>query len=142
MKFKDITPGSNIYCIEITDSVIADEKIKTKKVTEIYTYSVTDNIEIHFDDDSMIIPQQDEDYIIRGIVSNAKLSSTLSFTIYSTSYDKCYNMAKAIIKDKLDKTREEYKKINSQLTKLHLMNATIEEIGAKSIVTVEPIYAD
>lgn len=142
MKFKDITPGSNIYCIEITDSVIADEKIKTKKVTEIYTYSVTDNIEIHFDDDSMIIPQQDEDYIIRGIVNNAKLSSTLSFTIYSTSYDKCYNMVKAIIKDKLDKTREEYKKINSQLTKLHLMNATIEEIGAKSIVTVEPIYAD
>ena len=142
MKFKDITPGSNIYCITITDSVIADDKIKTKKVTEVYTYSVTDNIEIHFDDDSMIIPQQDEDYIIRGVVNNAKLSNSLSFIIYSTSYDKCYNMIKTIIKDKLDKTREEYKKINTQLTKLHLMNATIEEIGAKSIVTVEPIYAD
>ena len=142
MKFKELTPGCTVYCITITDSVIADNKIKAKKVTEIYTYSVTDNIEIHFDDDTMIIPQRDEDYIIRGIVDNEKLSSSLSFMVYSTSYDKCYNKAKNIIKDKLNKTREEYTKINTQLAKLHLMNATIDEIGATSIITVEPIYAD
>ena len=67
MKFGEIKKGDVIYVAIIKNSEIQDQDVKTKNVTEVYLYKDNGGVEIHFDDDSMIIPGQDEEYVVSGM---------------------------------------------------------------------------
>ena len=142
MKFGEIKKGDVIYVAIIKNSEIQDQDVKTKNVTEVYLYKDNGGVEIHFDDDSMIIPGQDEEYVVSGMGCLTNILNPFNFTIFATSHDACAMTLSRIISTKMAQLSEDYKKINIQMARLCLMSSVAREIESKSSVVLEPVYAD
>lgn len=142
MKFGEIKKGDVIYVAIVKNSEIVDQDIKTKNVTEVYLYKDNGGVEIHFDDSSMIIPGQDEEYVISGMGCLSNILNPFNFTIFATSRDTCALALSRIISTKMAQLSEDYKKINIQMARLCLMSSVAREIESKSSVVLEPVYAD
>jgi len=142
MIFKDIKKGDTIYHIEIKDSEIVGGEIQTKIVEDASQYGYTNSREIHFTDDTMIIPDEGKEFVIRGlgVISNAL--QPVNLTIYATSYESCYNAIKKVVSEKIIQLGDEYKAFNMQMAKLCLMDSIIRDLGVKACVVVDTVYAD
>ena len=142
MKFGEIKKGDVIYVAVVKNSEIVDQDVRTKNVTEVYLYKDNGGVEIHFDDSSMIIPGQDEEYVISGMGCLSNILNPFNFTIFATSRDTCALALSRIVSTKMAQLSEDYKKINIQMARLCLMSSVAREIESKSSVVLEPVYAD
>lgn len=142
MKFGELKTGDTIYCIMVKNSEIVDSQIKTKIVADVYKYKDTNSIEVHLSDDTMIIPGQEEEYVIRGLGTMTNILEPFNFTIYATSQSGCQKVIEKLVSTKITQLSEDYKKINVQMARLCLMSSVAREIESKSSVVLEPVYTD
>lgn len=142
MKFRELKDGDVVYTLSVKNSEIVDSEIKTKLITEVYHYKDTDSAEIHFSDDTMIIPGRDDEYVIRGLGTISNIIEPFNFVIYATSYEGCYKAISKIVSSKITQLGEDYKKINIQMARLCLMSSIVRELGVKACVVLDPVYAD
>lgn len=142
MKFKDLKVGDKVYCAFIKNSELVNNEIKVKQVSERLEYKATASVEIHFSDDTMIIPGKDEEYVVRGLGTLVNPAELFNFTIYACSHKDCLDILTRLISSKIIQVEEAGKKIDFQLKQLCKTYHYIEEITRKSSVVAETVYAD
>lgn len=142
MKFGEVKKGDSIYLLEVKDSEIIDKEIKKKLVSEVCINDSINSIEIKFSDGSVIIPNKDDDYVVRGLSSIVELLEPFVFRVYATTYECCYETIKKIVESKIKLIEEESKKMDWQMEKLYYMDTVVGSMNVKELVVLEPVFAD